>query len=233
MENYGKDLTYKIYEMYLNENIGFNPLCKLCKEYAKSKNKELLNGPVPIFHIGNNYHKQEIKILFVGRVAYGWDELKELWGKLKLSELKNEMSDIVEDRIKDLFFNERRYHEDDGKLKFFTYIQKACEMIFGNDIDGFNNIAITNYVHCNTDSISDNLPQKVRNYCVDKNENGFLFKEIDILNPTHIIILTTDWKYNRYTYNINIAKKFPHPSSRSENIGKGGFAKAVKEFVMK
>ena len=87
-------------------------------------------------------------------------------------------------------------------------------------------------MHCNNSSISDILPQKVRDYCADENENGFLSKEINILKPTHVVIMTSDWKYNRFTDHIDIAKKFPHPAARAENLGKEGFAKAVKAFVM-
>lgn len=232
MINYNQDLTDKVFQMYIENGIGKNKICALCKNHAARKRKNLTHGPVPIFHIGKDYPDSKKKILFVGKVAYGWNEINSIWDETP-ELVKTKIPNIVEDRIKDLFFNERRYHEDERQYRFFSYMKKACEQVFGDERAGYNRICISNFVHCNNGAVRDNLPQAVRKSCASIEENGYLHKEIAILNPTHIIVLTNDSKYKRYVEGLYGSKILclTHPSSSTGNLGIHGFAKKVKEFV--
>jgi len=207
--NYNKKLSDEIFKMYYAEKIGKNSLCIECRKNAIEKHKELTNGPVPIFHVGKNFENNDKKLLLIGRVAYGWkDELNPLWEKT-FQENEKHLYDIqttVENRSKQLF--------SEGITKYFEFIKNTLTEIYGNIDTAFDNVALTNYVHCNTGSVSDNIPQIVRNYCSNKDLNGFIHKEIEILKPTHILVLTKDWKYLRYAFDKKWnVKAIKHPSS--------------------
>ena len=225
--NFNKELSDKIYQMYYAEKIGNNSMCKICKKNAVAKGKELNNGPVPIFHVGKDFDNSNKKLLLIGRVAYGWSgELNHLWKKTfeENDKYLYDIQSVVENRSKELFY--------EGITKYFKFIKYALTEIYGNIDNAFNNIAITNYVHCNTGSKRDDIPQIVRNYCSNKELNGFIHKEIEILKPTHIIILTKEWKYLRYTINQkwNI-KPIEHPSSPGRI--KTEFRNDILEFLNK
>ena len=70
-------LLNEIYQMYRNVEFGFNSLCMDCKNEAKSKGIELVNGPVPLYHIGKDYLDANKKVLIIGKVAYGWNDICE------------------------------------------------------------------------------------------------------------------------------------------------------------
>ncbi len=228
--NYDNALLGKIYDMYFSNRIGQNNLCVECKEYAERKWFPLTNGPVPIFHVGKDFSKYEKKLLIVGKVAYGWDDYTDLWndcfsGNIESIEyLKNK----IENRVKELFYEE----DSESKTVYFSFLKKSLTEIYGSVDEAYNRVAITNLVHCNDGDVNDYLRQKVRDYCVSKNANGFIHKEIDILKPSHIIVLTKtiQGKYERYLKNEVLNLKFiEHPSS----IGRTnkGFTNDIKSFI--
>lgn len=105
--NYDLKLSVKIYDYYINNEIGHNELCKKCKNLSETKGKSLINGPIPIFHIGKEYHKSKTKLLFLGTVAYGWEGLNDRFFKAnKKARQKNKSDTIetVETDIEGLFF---------------------------------------------------------------------------------------------------------------------------------
>lgn len=216
--NYNNDLLNKVYEMYSNMRFGYNEICLNCKNSAIKKNKELIQGPVPIFHIGENFGKQDKSLLFVGLVAYGWNSIiadhKLIWEKQSNDLIiTDKIQKSVEDRFEDLYFNKQGYYKNEKPVKFINFIKAASSEIFGNDRTGYDNIAITNFVKCNTEEVNDNLPQQIRNFCCNINQNAFNLKEIEILKPTHIVVLTRVWKYTRFIHNLdyNIIQ-LDHPS---------------------
>lgn len=239
---YDKDLSKQIYSMYISEKIGFNSLCLACKATAKKKNKELINGGVPFFHVGIEYAQQEKRLLLIGTVAYGWEDLyeelgynnfQELWenilqGKLDLSE-----------KMQDIIARGTYHHLTAGKdkVKYLQRIADALRLIYGNFQTGYDKIAITNFVHCNSSNRGkekgDNLPQKTRDYCISIDKNGFIFKEIEILNPTHVICLSSDWKYRKFLHNyLNKKwkyKEIKHPSSPGH--AKSELIKEIRNFL--
>lgn len=229
--NYDKKLLNRIYKMYVTEKFGYNNFCLECKKQAIAEDKKLIHGPVPIFHIGKDYSANLKRIVFIGLVAYGWNDITtdqdKTWGKIfvKDSAAVNKTQKDIETRFYELFFREH------NEVTFLSYIKAACESIFGSAQKGFDNIAVTNFVHCNTGSVNDNLSQAVRNNCADANLNGFIHKEMEILNPTHIVVLTKDWKYTRFTGDFHSEPKYIeviHPSAPGRV--KAEFAREICQF---
>jgi len=215
--NYNKKLLDDVYEMYSKVKYGYNENCMNCKNNAIEKDKELTQGPVPIFHVGKDFDKQNKRLLFIGLVAYGWNDIitdqNATWEKIASGDKEeiNKIQKLVENRFEDLYFNKQQYIEDEKPVKFISFLKEACNRIYEDESIAYNNIAITNFVRCNMDDVADNLPQIVRDFCCSN--NSFFVKEIEILKPTHIIVLTQDWKYARYVDSLELnIEQIDHPS---------------------
>ena len=229
-----KELLNKVYNMYAQEKVNENPFCVECKNWAKSYGKELVNGPIPIFHIGKNFSKQKKKLLIVGLVAYGWADILGAIGQTWKNIINNELEEVdsiqnkIENRVLELY--------SEGGIRYLDFISNALEKVYGNYMVGYDNIAITNLVHCNTGDVKANsLPKTALSYCIDPSQLGLIQKEIRIINPTHILILTQDWNYTKYISNLYNDKEnykiweIPHPSGRGRI--KEEFAREVIEFM--
>lgn len=206
MANFDKEVLDKIYQMYIDEKFGYNEICMQCK-----KKVDLENGPVPIFHVGEKYRGSEKRIVFIGMVAYGWNSISEIFDHNQIGIDKTQS--YIENRIRELYFGEKEYS------RYYSFINEVCTEIFGGTQNGFDHIAITNFVHCNTGEVKDTLPQSVRNYCAQYKEGepaGFIHKELEILDPTHIVVMSTDYKYTRFTDDFASTIKYLeviHPSA--------------------
>lgn len=237
--NYDKELLDKVYLMYAQEKVNENPSCVKCKECAKSKGKEkkkeLIYGPVPIYHIGKNFTSQKKKLLIVGMVAYGWgdkfnDDFQQTWKSI-INKDSEAIQNIMEKRVEELYTDKKKM----GKSKYFRYINYALEKEFGDTKIGYDSIAISNLVHCNTGSVNDNLPQSARNFCIDPSHLELIHKEIDVIKPTHILILTKNWNYTKHIVNLYKDKEkyktleIQHPSGRRRV--KEAFAEDVVGFM--
>lgn len=228
--NSNKELLDKVYDLYIKEKIGFNSICQECKSYSERQGFKLFNGPVPIFHIGKDFGLQKTNLLIVGKVAYGWDDkfndFDEIWtkainGDKKATEI---IQETIENRVQELFFSRI--------TTYFSFLEFALSNIFGSAEKAFRSVAITNFVHCNDGSIYDSLRQKVRYYCASLDANGFIHKEIEILRPSHILVLSNSIqrKYERYIENTNLNVKFiEHPSSPGRS--KNDFTNEIKMFL--
>jgi len=231
---YDKILLDKVYEMYIREMFGYNEKCLVCRNIANNYDKELINGPLPIFHIGKEFAKLEKRLFIVGMVAYNWSDIipnpSQTWHKI--FENKENEKTILQDKI------ENRIYEliTAPEVKFMYYLNYALTKIFESAENGFNNIALSNFVHCNNNSegeTKDKIPQYVRNICADKIQNGFIFKEIEIINPTHVLGLSNDEHYTRFMNGIdNNTWKFKaitHPSAPGRSYE--GFTNDILDFL--
>jgi hypothetical protein len=167
--------------------------------------------------------------MFVGTVAYDWSEIKDwFWTDDKTLRRKNAVETIkwIEDRIEQFIFNK---NPGDKKRRLFTFIRESSNAIHGEE--GFNKIAISNLAHCNEGNIENYLPQKVFDYCVRNSHTKYLLKEVEILNPTHVVLFSTSGKYTRYLPNVEeMGVKtmcFKHPSRANLNA----FIEKLKNFV--
>lgn len=224
--NYDNELLERIYEMYSANQFGKNQICTKCKEYAQQKWFPLTNGPVPIFHVGKDFSKHGKNLLIVGKVAYGWDDYSDIWSSIFSGNQDNKtyLKNMIEERVEELFYK--------GITVYFSFLNQSLTEIYGNIDEAFNRIAITNFVHCNDGNVNDYLRQNNRYYCASNEANGFIHKEIEILNPSHILVLTNSiqGKYERYIRDENLNVKFiEHPSSRGRTIS--GFTEDIKSFI--
>jgi len=233
-KNYDLELSIKVYDYYINNEMGNNDVCKACRNLSEKKGHTLVNGPIPIFHIGKEYKKSKTKLLFLGTVAYGWKgELNDMFFKADKNTRQNKKLDTidkVEERIEDLFFarNER--------MLYFTYLRESSKFIFADD--GYSKIAISNLLKCNSGAIRNHYPQKAFDYCIkaDTGYTGNLISDLEILAPTHIVLLSSDRrKYARY---VEIIKglgihtlMLPHPSSSVEGSSLQNWKQEVKNFI--
>jgi len=51
-------LLYAVYDMYDRINIGMNPLCKDCRNATGNR---VHVGPIPIFHVGDDFENDTKK----------------------------------------------------------------------------------------------------------------------------------------------------------------------------
>jgi hypothetical protein len=229
MKNYDLALSEKIYDYYIESNMGFNETCMACKSHSKKRNHPLNYGPVPLFHIGNEFAKSEVRLLFVGTVAYGWSEIKDLfWIDDKITRINNKRETIewVENRVDELFFHKNH----DEKMRLFTFMREGSRILFGKD--GYDKIAITNLAHCNEGLTENYLPQKVFDKCVLDPQTKYLLKEVEILNPTHVVLFSTSGKFTRYLKHVEAlgikTMSTKHPSRANFH----NFIEALKSFII-
>jgi len=231
--NYDLELSKKLYNHYIDNEIGYSDVCKRCKSYNESRGRILKNGPIPIFHIGDLFKNSEIRILFLGTVAYGWEgEIPNMFvdNKVKRSENIETTIETIENRILQLF------HE--RKMRFFSYIQDTLEINKIFEKDTVRKIAVSNLIKCNMgqDAIRNNHLQKNYDFCIRHEYTGNLLSDVKILDPTHIIVLSTDTrKFLRYgKIFVDQGRKvlFVHHPSSSTNGGKSRFINEVNKFII-
>jgi hypothetical protein len=207
-------------------------VCKECKAYNEKRGRVLKNGPIPIFHIGDQYQKSEIRVLFLGTVAYGWDEKEPyIFIEDKVTRENNVEKTIedIESRIS-VLFSER-------KMKFFTYIEDCLKGNKNFGINSLNKIALSNLIKCNmgSDKVRNNHLQKNYDFCIREEYTGNLLSDIQILNPTHVIILSRNtnkfWRYKQLIENDSRKVLFVHHPSSSTKGGKTKFIKDVNDFL--
>lgn len=230
---YDKQLLNEIYQRYIEKQMRYNSICEKCKIFSKHHGKELVNGPVPIYHVGKDYIKQKRKLLIIGTVSYGWHEKEyniiDVWPKILAgNEIKKSiLQHQIEKRNFELFINREN--------PFYRFINSALTTLFKSSVNGWTKISLTNFIHCNLGpETEDELLQRVRNYCADIKFNGYIHEEIRILKPTHIIGLSK-WKhpryspYERFMDEYKNFKAIVHPSKPGRSIEE--FTKDIKDFL--
>ena len=159
----------------------------------KDADNDVRIGPVPIYHVGNNYANAETKIVFVGSVGYGWKEELQtvLYGTvgkgtphMKYDQLSHsqraKLIDIMYDAQEHLYF-------DDCTISIYKALKEVCRNFYGSEY-GFENIAFLNIIHCNNgDSIND-LGADVKRSCCNEQAKNYPFERtLAILKP-HIVV---------------------------------------------
>jgi hypothetical protein len=61
-----------VYQMYIKDRRGEGSVCQHCRRESSRKGLEHI-GPVPIFHVGENFAGSPHRLLILGSVAYGWE----------------------------------------------------------------------------------------------------------------------------------------------------------------
>ncbi len=236
--NFNAEIADEILNYYIENKIGQSEKCLECRVFASKKGQPIENGPIPFFHIGKDFNNSEKRVLFLGIVAYGWEgELMNTFFNVDPQvRFKNKelVTSLIEDRVDDLFFHKQKF-KPEKKMSYFSYLKFTTKILFGDD--GYSKIAISNLLKCNSGSIRSNgYAQKSFDYCIRPEHVGNLIKEIEIIKPTHVVIMSGNNRiFNRYIGLIERmgVKTFmiAHPSS-SKSGKMNAWAKAVQDFVM-
>lgn len=164
----------KVFEMYKSKEIGKNEVCALCK-----KNNKDLSNPLGIYFVGDNYEREKIKLLFVGKNSRGLFE-------------DCERHNGVVDATK--VAREKLWNES---WAYWSYTKEISKLIFGDDTP--SHIAITNLVKCNNTDDNDDTTDDMKQNCISK--QSIIKDEIEILKPTHIVFYTHTY-YDMYIRDI-------------------------------
>ncbi len=147
-------------------------ICEDCKSICSKKNEKI--SPIFFPYVGENYRKGKIRPLFVGKNARGFVDYQE--------------------------FGQGQFFGDGRKYAFWSYIAGIANNL-GVHPDG---VAISNLVKCNNSmeeegrnngSSKDFTPDQLKVNCIQKNK--VIWEEIDILDPTHVILFTHNY-YDKY-----------------------------------
>jgi hypothetical protein len=167
-----KEIENSIFEKYAELRLR-KRLCEFC-----SVPKEVNAGlPVSFFSVGEEFQRQELKIMFVGKTVQGGWEL----------EPRNEVSG---------FLDPRKYAKEELFLPFWSTtpfwqcIKEICQVVWEMDdpAEIWKRIAITNLVKCSTSPGLDTTPLQLKRNCI---ENARFFEnEVKLVMPTHIILFT-------------------------------------------
>ena len=112
-----------VYQMYIKDRIGECSVCQHCRHESSRKGLEHI-GPVPIFHVGENFASSPHRLLILGSVAYGWDDI--LLGE-KIADPSEALVQRVESRFRQLLLNPQ---PAERQIKVLGAIRAICESIY-------------------------------------------------------------------------------------------------------
>ena len=158
----------QLISLYKKNNLGLCEICTKCKA-----NKSFYKA-VGCWFVGDFFDGDESRrILFVGKNARG-----------------NPGSEYPENQNKDGFLEEFNYSRECLWCKswaYWSYTREICERLFPKK--GMESVAFTNMVKCNDSPTKDTTDQFTKDCCIK--ELGIIRKEIEIINPTHIVFYTS------------------------------------------
>ena len=187
------DYEKAVFEIYKNLGIGISIengrlICKRekCNE-CRCENADL-SIPSSLWQVGDNYFKSKYKLLLVGKVARG-----EPGSRFSLSD----GSSIIDTTGK--FNTEDDYHGFEGLKNwgkaYWRYSRDLVQRIYGEN--GWEYVAFTNMVKCNSSYGKDTTTILRKNNCV-----GIIESEIKFLKPKNVVF------YTRYSYDQQIKTLF-------------------------
>ncbi len=164
----------KLLEMYGEIGMGACDICRRCRE----ENPGLYPRAVGCWFVGDEFERQEKRVLFIGKNARGAPA-----------------EDYEENRNGAPFLNEFRHARRDlwdRSWAYWSYTRAVCENLFGDT--GFEAAAFTNMVKCNGSDTRDTTTDSMRECCIA--ELGVIKREIEIIRPTHVVCITgADYDY--------------------------------------
>lgn len=168
------EIEKNLLNKYLEMDLGSCDICMNCRNTNKN-----LSLPVCCWFVGTNFEQQKKRILFVGKNARGYNELKSL----------------------EMVFNDGRKLWEKN-WAYWSYTREIVKEIYGNE--SAENIAFTNIIKCNQSDDKDTTSDSTMDFCIKK--KAVILEEIKIIKPTHIVFYTNT-KYDNYIKN-NIFENF-------------------------
>ncbi|QQS55165.1 MAG: hypothetical protein IPM89_04945 [Candidatus Competibacteraceae bacterium] len=212
-------MTQSIFKMYSTLELGKNKICQECK-------KENTNGfskPISVWHVGDKFHDNNYKVLFVGKVARG-----ELYPNVNDYERHGiiDATAFGKDSLSNPF------------SAFWNYTREISVRLFGQK-DAIDNIAMTNLIKCNNamddegrnsdGTTSDYTTVLMKNNCLKK--IGVFWKEIDVLMPKNIVVYS-HYEYDDYLRHPNSVQTQKEVTNQPRTIGQKKMRWWDRELVM-
>jgi hypothetical protein len=215
-----------VYNMYVNHGIGEGSVCQHCKCESGRKGLDHI-GPVPIFHVGEEFADSPHRLLIIGSVAYGWDDILL---SDKIAEPSEALMRRVEARFCQLILHPQ---PAERKSKVLGAIRAICNSIYGSISQGYREVAITNVIKCNTGNVRGGAPSHMAYYCAHSHAGLIVTRrEIDALRPRKIVAIAGS--YNRYIsahweLDPQLTLLLPHPAG---HVSYAALAQRAKDFVL-
>jgi hypothetical protein len=176
LDGHNKEIEDRIFRKYRDLRVEKKELCDKCNPPRD------VNGglPVSFFVVGEDFPKQQTKLMFVGKtVQSGWDEGQE--------HHKDEASGFIDARG---YAKKALFLPSWSTYPFWQCIKEICQTLWNtNDLEQiWRRITITNLVKCSTSPERDTTPHLLKENCI--NLAGFFENEVKIAQPTHIILFT-------------------------------------------
>lgn len=182
------DREKRLLALYQSLAFSQNPVCRKCR-----KENNALKRPISAWLVGNQFYQHKIRVLFVGKNARG------------------EPGKVCRDFL--AAFHVSRNQLWQKSWPYWNYTRAIANTLYGKD--DIENIAFTNIVKCNDSDKQDTTSKTAKKFCVC--ELGVIGKEIEIIEPTHIIFYTS----SKYDDCIPcVFEKFTETNNKTIAIGK-------------
>lgn len=185
--------------MYADIEIGKNVICRNCIR-THERLDERLSKPISIWHVGDRFHFDRYKVLFVGKLARRSPGKQTRFGYLDSRQ-----------RGEELFF--------DSSWAYWSYTREIVSQLYGSPEKGWDRIAFTNLVKCNNSDSVDRATTEMKSNCI--NRLGVFWRELQILKPRKVIFYTHRG-YDDYIEPYRTESSFRDISSRTHERRNGG-----------
>jgi hypothetical protein len=216
-----------VYQMYIKDRIGEGNVCQHCRRESSRKGLEHI-GPVPIFHVGEDFAGSPHRLLILGSVAYGWDDILP---SDKIADPSDALVQRVEARFRQLLLNPQ---PGERHIKVLGAIRAICKSIYGSVSQGYREVAISNVIKCNSGTIRGGAPTHMAKYCAHSQAGLMVTRRaIDALRPSKIVSIAGS-AYNPYVgahwgLDPRSILLLPHPAG---HVSYAALAQRAKEFVL-
>lgn len=190
-------MDQSIESCYETIRLGKNPICLACKQnHGGSK-------ALGMWHVGNNFSGNPLKILFVGK-----PHRDEPYNAVENSDFPDVLNGIIastnfeyclaENCATALFMRK--------SWPYWSYTREFTSKLFGSPERAWDNIAMTNIVKCTVSKGTDRTSKPMKQSCIS--DLGVIWKEIITLNPRHVTFYLGR-NYDSYIEEPIIKRFFP------------------------
>ena len=164
--------------MYRKIKIGKNDICLKCREENKKESSNL-STPLSYWIVGEKFHEDPHKILFVGKTARGNEE---------------EIGAVIDGLFRDGTQTGEELFREKG-WAYWKYTRDIVLKNYENVDDPLKHIAFTNLIKCNNSDTVDRTLFSTKHFCLD--ELQVFWKELEIIDPKKVIFYT-GWEYDNF-----------------------------------
>lgn len=166
------DLAKQVFKMYHKKKLAKHELCRACR---KSCRRKKMDGPVSLWHVGENFRNDQYKILFVGKTARNHPGKKNKHG---IYDARERADELIEE-----------------SWPYWSYTKAILAEVYGDADKGWKRSAMTDLLKCNNSKGYDTATDVMKENCIQK--LGVFSEEVKLLRPK-LIILFTGRSYDEY-----------------------------------